>query len=349
MAIIEMIWEPEKQIETVYVFAPKFYERCFPLALLDTSEEWTSAGCGLNTSRTSGRRSRMLSGSLSLKSLTPSTLCPLGDCRCRWGEHMSDSFRWLWRLITESLTSELEALQNGRNDLVMADWENLKSCCDEEVCSTLLEDTRQWYDLIAVWSLQRLGALFWKHLNDVSPEQTHLFRRSIKMWGLLLHHIVNMLLLSITDPQDFFEQLFHLTIRHIRYGVRSEYISPFGQAMILTLEEHVSRVEHGRERNYPRAGGGKRRIAANLYCLRSPQCQGEVVVSGRSDVTLLVDKKNAAMVLLDDICCDVICVAGGDADTVEEFDCGTFNVVKSWTMMNDAEDGEDGALIVRPG
>ena len=37
--------------------------------------------------------------------------------------------------------------------------------------------------------------------------------------------------------QEFFDQLFELTIRHIRYGVRSEYLSPFGHAMILTLEE----------------------------------------------------------------------------------------------------------------
>ena len=27
MNVIEMIWEPEKQIENVYVFAPKFHER----------------------------------------------------------------------------------------------------------------------------------------------------------------------------------------------------------------------------------------------------------------------------------------------------------------------------------
>ncbi|EKX46653.1 hypothetical protein GUITHDRAFT_152283 [Guillardia theta CCMP2712] len=46
-----------------------------------------------------------------------------------------------------------------------------------------------------------------------------------------------MLIVSITDPEEFFKNLFELTVRHIRYGVRAEYLSPFGQAVIAMLEE----------------------------------------------------------------------------------------------------------------
>ena len=63
-----------------------------------------------------------------------------------------------------------------------------------------------------------------------------------------------MLIVSITDPEvlsstlesgqkltniqkEFFHNLFELTVRHIRYGVRAEYLSPFGQAVIAMLEE----------------------------------------------------------------------------------------------------------------
>eukprot|EP00960_Hanusia_phi_P030871 748903-Hanusia_phi.AAC.2 len=123
MAMIELIWEPEKQIETVYVFAPKFHERCFLVAISRSSPEHFS-GMQPDHIKNIG------------KAFENAVRTALAE-DCRWGEHMSDSFRWLWRLVAE----------------------------------------------------------------------------------------------------DFFEQLFHLTIRHIRYGVRSEYISPFGQAMILTLEE----------------------------------------------------------------------------------------------------------------
>jgi len=57
------------------------------------------------------------------------------------------------------------------------------------------------------------------------------------MWGTLLHHIMNMLIVSIQDPESFFELLFELTVRHIRYGVRPEYLSPFGVALFAMLEE----------------------------------------------------------------------------------------------------------------
>ena len=36
--------------------------------------------------------------------------------------------------------------------------------------------------------------------------------------------------------------MFELTIRHIRYGVRSEYLNPFGNALFATFEEVLSRL-----------------------------------------------------------------------------------------------------------
>jgi hypothetical protein len=57
------------------------------------------------------------------------------------------------------------------------------------------------------------------------------------MWGHLLHHIVNMLVVSISSPDTFFDQIFQLTVRHIRYGVRPHYLPPFGQALLETFEQ----------------------------------------------------------------------------------------------------------------
>eukprot|EP00960_Hanusia_phi_P020249 598184-Hanusia_phi.AAC.2 len=52
---------------------------------------------------------------------------------------------------------------------------------------------------------------------------------------------------DVFAAQIFFEQLFELTIRHIRYGVRPEYLSPFGTALFLTLEEVEGRGRRGRD------------------------------------------------------------------------------------------------------
>jgi hypothetical protein len=59
----------------------------------------------------------------------------------------------------------------------------------------------------------------------------------LKMWGTLLHHIVNMLMVSISSPETYFDELFLLTVRHIRYGVRPDYLPPFGRALLETFRE----------------------------------------------------------------------------------------------------------------
>ena len=59
----------------------------------------------------------------------------------------------------------------------------------------------------------------------------------LKMWGTLLHHIVDMLMVSISSPETYFDELFLLTVRHIRYGVRPDYLPPFGRALLETFRE----------------------------------------------------------------------------------------------------------------
>eukprot|EP00960_Hanusia_phi_P029720 748121-Hanusia_phi.AAC.6 len=78
--------------------------------------------------------------------------------------------------------------------------------------------------------------LVWEPEQQI--EQVYIFApRLYRWWGHLIHHIMAMLMTSISDPEGFFEQLFELTIRHIRYGVRSEYLGPFGNALICTVQE----------------------------------------------------------------------------------------------------------------
>jgi hemoglobin-like flavoprotein len=132
-----------------------------------------------------------------------------------WSEKSVESWNWLWRIISTNLGKELEALETGMCDVVITNWNTVKGKTD----------------------IETLGQRFWTQLNNEAPEQTHIFRRPLKMWGTLLHHIMDMLIVSIQDPESFFELLFELTVRHIRYGVRPEYLQPFGTALFAMLEE----------------------------------------------------------------------------------------------------------------
>uniref|UniRef100_A0A7S4PAX6 Globin family profile domain-containing protein n=3 Tax=Guillardia theta TaxID=55529 RepID=A0A7S4PAX6_GUITH len=182
--VAQLVWEPEKQLEQIFVYAPTFY------------------ACGMRSEHLKAIAQSLESGVASV----------IGE---DWGEHMSDSLRWVWKMISDSLSSELDGLREKRSEIVLHQWQHMKDNVDVEY----------------------LGEVFWKHLNNISPEQTHLFRRSLRMWGSLLFHIMDMLVVSITEPADFFDQLFELTLRHVRYGVRSEYLNPFGQALIFTLQD----------------------------------------------------------------------------------------------------------------
>ena len=105
---------------------------------------------------------------------------------------------WLWNNISVTLGNDLDVLEKRYNQRIIKTWDIIKERAD--------------YD--------RLGQEFWKRLNKLAPDQTHIFRRPLKMWGTLLHHIVNMLMVSISSPETYFDELFLLTVRHIRYGVR---------------------------------------------------------------------------------------------------------------------------------
>eukprot|EP00802_Teleaulax_amphioxeia_P004181 Tamp_04185.p1 GENE.Tamp_04185~~Tamp_04185.p1 ORF type:complete len:777 (+),score=205.16 Tamp_04185:586-2916(+) len=141
-----------------------------------------------------------------------------------WNAKAVEAWQWFWSIISSTMQSELEALETHLCDVVLLNWEQVKDTTDVE----------------------SLGQKFWVQLNDEAPEQTKIFRRPLKMWGSLLHHIMDMLIVSIKEPERFFDELFALTIRHIRYGVRPEYLQPFGNALLATLEELL--VEEWTER-----------------------------------------------------------------------------------------------------
>jgi hemoglobin-like flavoprotein len=133
----------------------------------------------------------------------------------QYGEKQGVAWEWLWNILSQTLGHELDVIEKNWNLLALESWQLIQERADVDA----------------------LGKEFWKRLNDIAPDQTQVFRRPLKMWGHLLHHIVNMLLVSVSSPETFFDQLFQLSVRHIRYGVRPHYLPPFGKALVETFEQ----------------------------------------------------------------------------------------------------------------
>jgi hemoglobin-like flavoprotein len=130
-----------------------------------------------------------------------------------FGDKLEASWDWFWRDLSAWLVRDLESLEAGNAEVVVHHWAQV-------------QDT---------YAVEKLGEIFWKHVNEEAPEQTHIYKLPLKMWGHLLKHIINMLLLSVSEPERFYEELFALVIRHIRYGVRAEFLTPMGRAIFSVL------------------------------------------------------------------------------------------------------------------
>ena len=106
-------------------------------------------------------------------------------------DKLQSSWEWFWRDLSGWLVRDLESLENGNAELVV----------------------RQFQWLQTNFNINRIGEIFWEKVNDEAPEQTHIYKLPLKMWGHLFMHIMNMLLLSVRQPERFYEELFALVIR----------------------------------------------------------------------------------------------------------------------------------------
>ena len=130
-------------------------------------------------------------------------------------EKSRNAWEWFWRDLSSWLVRELDSLSAGVPDLVLSNWKRVNATVEVE----------------------NLGEIFWTQVTYEAPEQTNLYRLPLRMWGFLFKHIVNMLVLSARQPERFYGELFDLVIRHIRYGVRAEFLNPMGKAIMSVLQE----------------------------------------------------------------------------------------------------------------
>eukprot|EP00281_Chroomonas_sp_CCMP1168_P027333 CAMPEP_0206252638 /NCGR_PEP_ID=MMETSP0047_2-20121206/22715_1 /ASSEMBLY_ACC=CAM_ASM_000192 /TAXON_ID=195065 /ORGANISM="Chroomonas mesostigmatica_cf, Strain CCMP1168" /LENGTH=191 /DNA_ID=CAMNT_0053678773 /DNA_START=34 /DNA_END=606 /DNA_ORIENTATION=+ len=124
---------------------------------------------------------------------------PCPECgRNSWPEKDAAAWGWLWTKIEASLEPIMASLELEQISLVRHSWESV------QVARTSLE----------------LGDLFYNYLAEDSPQLIHLFQRPRKMQAYVFMQSVEMVIRFGEDPEDFFQELKPLVIRHIKYGVK---------------------------------------------------------------------------------------------------------------------------------
>jgi len=142
---------------------------------------------------------------------TPCSSCKNND----WTAEMGGAWWWLWDSISLSLSKHLTSVEQ----------------MDSSIC-------RECWDLIKeAKSSEEVGDAFFTELGRQAPHVVHLFQRPKKLQAYMWMQAVELLVVFTEVPEKFFEALQSLTIRHVKYGVKGEYVKPFGKAILSGLEE----------------------------------------------------------------------------------------------------------------
>uniref|UniRef100_A0A7S0U4W9 Globin domain-containing protein n=2 Tax=Hemiselmis andersenii TaxID=464988 RepID=A0A7S0U4W9_HEMAN len=143
--------------------------------------------------------------------------CPCNECGLHeWTDDQSEAWSWCWEVLSADIAKTIRAQELRHVQLVRDSWEAVK----------------------ASKSSVDLGDLFYTDLQEEAPQVIHLFQRPRKMQAYLFIQAMELIVRFGEDPASFFDELKPLVIRHIKYGVRSQYMKPFGIVLMRTME-HV--------------------------------------------------------------------------------------------------------------
>jgi hemoglobin-like flavoprotein len=137
--------------------------------------------------------------------------CPCAECgNHEWDDEISGAWGWLWTSVTTSMKKTIGSLQNDHHKIVRECWEIIKS----------------------VKTGDEIGETLYTELGREAPFVLHLFQRPKSLQAYMWVQALELLVVFCELPERFFEELRALTIRHVKYGVKAEYIKPFGKALL---------------------------------------------------------------------------------------------------------------------
>jgi len=135
-------------------------------------------------------------------------------CVTDFDEERQKAFDWLWKFVSSALMSGMNAMEASGGETIKTSWAAVK------------ENK----------SVEEIGEEIFAELVKVAPHVVHLFNRPKKIQAAQFVSAVEMIVLFSRDPEQFFEDLKGLTIRHIKYGVKADYVKPFGKAILLAIQ-----------------------------------------------------------------------------------------------------------------
>jgi len=142
--------------------------------------------------------------------------CPCAECgKDEWKSHITEAWEWLWHTVSHSLMSTISSSEDDHPRLAAESWADIESRHTTE----------------------EIGEVLFSELTREAPHVVHLFKRPKKLQSFMFTQAMAAIVKFASTPNEFFDELRSFTIRHIKYGVKSEYVKPFGKAVMQGIEE----------------------------------------------------------------------------------------------------------------
>ena len=132
-----------------------------------------------------------------------------------WDESSASAWKWLWSNVSKLISSGMRAMEMKLEETIKRSW-------------SLIKESNQ---------VEEIGEEIFAQLVKTAPHVLHLFNRPKLIQAAQFVSAVEMIILFSQDPTQFFHDIKGLTVRHIKYGVKAEYVKPFGKAILTAIKE----------------------------------------------------------------------------------------------------------------
>ena len=123
-----------------------------------------------------------------------------------WSAAESAAWDWFWGHVEASMRCTIEAYEAGVADTVHRDWKAIQAAHTDE----------------------EFGTIFFSEIKAVAPDFLRLFVRPKRMQYSTFIDQMEMFIGFSSAPEEFYDQIKSLAIRHIKYGVTAQMIKHYG-------------------------------------------------------------------------------------------------------------------------
>jgi len=85
-----------------------------------------------------------------------------------------------------------------------------------------------------------VGGLFYNRLFEIAPQLKHMFRNPMPEQSKKLLAMINYVISKLDKLEDILDEVAKLARRHVSYGVKPDYYTIVGEALLWTLEKGLA-------------------------------------------------------------------------------------------------------------